>query len=91
VPVIAGQTGLGKSTLINSLFLSDLYQDTAYPNPAMRIPKTTEVRYCTGSHGNRKSTQIRSSTMHMMENGVHLELTVVDTPGFGDLVDNSAW
>lgn len=29
--------------------------------------------------------------MHMMENGVHLELTVVDTPGFGDLVDNSAW
>ena len=38
-----GQTGLGKSTLVNSLFLTDLYQDAAYPNPAMRIPKTTEV------------------------------------------------
>lgn len=38
-----GQSGLGKSTLVNSLFLTDLYQDAAYPNPAMRIPKTTEV------------------------------------------------
>ena len=41
--VCQGQSGLGKSTLVNSLFLTDLYQDAAYPNPAMRIPKTTEV------------------------------------------------
>ena len=29
--------------------------------------------------------------MHIDENGVRLELTVVDTPGFGDVVDNTNW
>lgn len=29
--------------------------------------------------------------MDIEENGVRLELTLVDTPGFGDLVDNSLW
>ena len=39
-----GQSGLGKSTLINSLFLTDLYEDSTYnPSPG-RMPKTTEVR-----------------------------------------------
>ena len=35
--------------------------------------------------------QIHGSTVHIQEGGVHLELTVVDTPGFGDVVDNSNW
>ena len=35
--------------------------------------------------------QIRSSTVHVQEGGVHLALTVVDTPGYGDVVDNSQW
>lgn len=35
--------------------------------------------------------QISGSTVHIQEGGVHLELTVVDTPGFGDIVDNSNW
>ena len=35
--------------------------------------------------------QIRSSTVHVQEGGVHLAVTVVDTPGFGDIVDNSQW
>lgn len=35
--------------------------------------------------------QVNSSTVTIQEGGVHLELTVVDTPGFGDVVDNSNW
>ena len=35
--------------------------------------------------------QIRTSTVRVQEGGVHLALTVVDTPGFGDVVDNSQW
>ena len=29
--MVAGETGLGKSTLINTLFLTDLYQDRIVP------------------------------------------------------------
>ena len=35
--------------------------------------------------------QVRASSVHMQEGGVQLELTLVDTPGFGDVVDNSNW
>ncbi len=35
--------------------------------------------------------QVRSSTVSVQEGGVQLELTVVDTPGFGDVVDNTDW
>ena len=72
--MVVGQSGLGKSTLINSLFMTDVFEDSAYEGSAYRAAKTT---------------QINGSTVHIQEGGVHLELTVVDTPGFGDIVDNS--
>lgn len=37
-----GESGLGKSTLINSLFLTDLYS-SEYPGPSHRIKKTVQV------------------------------------------------
>lgn len=69
-----GQSGLGKSTLINSLFMSSIYEDSAYNSTSSRLPKTTEIV---------------TSKVTIQEGGVHLELTMVDTPGFGDVVDNS--
>lgn len=39
----SGESGLGKSTLINSLFLTDLYS-AEYPGPSHRIQKTVKVR-----------------------------------------------
>lgn len=72
--MVVGQSGLGKSTLINSLFMTDVYEDSTYSDPVVRMPKTT---------------QVRASTIKIQEGGVRLELTVVDTPGFGDIVDNS--
>lgn len=38
-----GESGLGKSTLINSLFLTDLYSPE-FPGPSHRIKKTVQVR-----------------------------------------------
>jgi len=35
--------------------------------------------------------QIKPSTIEMKEGGVRLRLTIVDTPGFGDAVDNTDW
>lgn len=40
---LTGESGLGKSTLINSLFLTDLYS-AEYPGPSHRIKKTVQVR-----------------------------------------------
>ena len=39
---LSGESGLGKSTLINSLFLTDLYS-AEYPGPSHRIQKTVKV------------------------------------------------
>ena len=38
-----GESGLGKSTLINSMFLTDVYNNE-YPGPSIRGKKTVEVR-----------------------------------------------
>ena len=35
--------------------------------------------------------QVETTKVLLKENGVNLMLTVVDTPGFGDAVDNSDW
>ncbi|KAI3358769.1 hypothetical protein L3Q82_014733, partial [Scortum barcoo] len=67
------ESGLGKSTMINSLFLTDLYS-SEYPGPSHRIKKTV---------------QVEQSKVLVKEGGVQLLLTIVDTPGFGDAVDNS--
>lgn len=72
--MVAGESGLGKSTLINSLFQTDLYPDRVIPPAADRINRTV---------------QIESSTVEIEERGVKLRLTVVDTPGFGDAIDNT--
>jgi len=73
--VNSGQSGLGKSTFINTLFQTELYgQD---------FPSTI--------HRKKKTLSIDSSTVFLKEKGVQLRLTIVDTPGFGDAVDNSNW
>jgi len=71
--MVVGESGLGKSTLINSLFLTDLYSDR-------KIPKAAD--------GVKSTVKIETSTVEIEERGVKLRLTVVDTPGYGDGMDN---
>eukprot|EP01136_Pigoraptor_vietnamica_P013224 Opistho-1_new@54013 len=75
--MVVGESGLGKSTLVNSLFLTDLYTEREYLPAADRIKKTVDVS---------------ATTVEFEEKGVRLRLTVVDTPGYGDAVNNDdAW
>ncbi|XP_001518204.3 septin-1 isoform X2 [Ornithorhynchus anatinus] len=72
--MVAGESGLGKSTLINSLFLTDLYKDRELPDASARLEQTLTIE--------RRGVEIE-------EGGVKVKLTLVDTPGFGDAVDNA--
>ncbi|XP_060871768.1 septin-7 isoform X2 [Metopolophium dirhodum] len=71
--MVVGRSGLGKSTLINTMFLADIY-GKEHPGPSLRVGKTVRVE---------------TNRCLLKEKGVNLSLTVVDTPGFGDAVDNS--
>uniref|UniRef100_A0A1I7ZSU8 Septin-type G domain-containing protein n=1 Tax=Steinernema glaseri TaxID=37863 RepID=A0A1I7ZSU8_9BILA len=71
--MVVGETGLGKSTFINTLFLTEVYGNPS-ASERVHIPSTVKVD---------------SKTVCLVENDVKLNLTFVDTPGFGDAVDNS--
>ncbi|KAG1469180.1 hypothetical protein G6F56_003402 [Rhizopus delemar] len=71
--MVVGESGLGKSTLVNTLFNTQLYP-----------PKETVEL----THETTQTVEVKSITSDIEENGVKLKLTVVDTPGFGDFVNN---
>lgn len=71
--MVVGSSGLGKSTLVNTIFKSKVSRQSCQPEE-YATPKTVEIK----------------SISHVIEEkGIRLKLTVTDTPGFGDQVDNS--
>ncbi|CEI92046.1 Putative Septin [Rhizopus microsporus] len=67
------QSGLGKSTLVNTIFASHLIESKGRLSAEEPPRQTTEIQ--TVSHS-------------IEENGVRLRLNIVDTPGYGDQVNN---
>ncbi|XP_063057793.1 septin 9b isoform X2 [Engraulis encrasicolus] len=71
--MVVGQSGLGKSTLMNTLFKSKVSRKSVQTTEEERIPKTIEIK---------------SISHDIEEKGVRMKLTVIDTPGFGDQINN---
>lgn len=67
--MVVGESGLGKSTLINCLFLADLYKDRVIPPASQLINRTLKIE---------------KKQLDIIERGVKLKVTIVDTPGYGD-------
>ncbi|KAF9261472.1 cell division/GTP binding protein [Marasmius fiardii PR-910] len=71
--IMVGPTGLGKSTLINTIFASHLVDSKG------RFISDEPVR---------QTTEIQQVSHVIVENGVKLRLNIVDTPGYGDQINN---
>ncbi|KAJ3099911.1 hypothetical protein HK100_004808 [Physocladia obscura] len=72
--MVVGESGLGKSTLVNTLFNTSLY-----PAKEAKIELSSETP---------STVEIQAISADIEENGVKLKLTIVDTPGFGDFINN---
>ncbi|XP_066251971.1 septin-1 [Euwallacea similis] len=72
--MVVGESGLGKSTLVNALFLADLYPERVVPGAVEK---------------HKQTVKLEPTTVEIEERGIKLRLTVVDTPGYGDAIDNT--
>ena len=73
--MVVGPSGLGKSTLINCLFKTDLYKDT-------KAQSANELIYA--------DVKMTKKTVDIEEGNVKLRLTVVNANNFGDALDCSS-
>ena len=71
--LVVGESGLGKSTLINSLFLTKLYKNRELPSLEESL---------------NKRIQIVEQNADVEERGVKLKLTIVDALNYGEALDN---
>lgn len=73
--MVVGESGLGKSTFVNTLFATTLKQK-AEDHKRHQQPI-------------RKTVEISITRADLEEKGFHMRLNVIDTPGFGDNVNNT--
>ncbi|KAJ3231427.1 hypothetical protein HDU81_003773 [Chytriomyces hyalinus] len=73
--MVVGESGLGKTTFINTLFTA-LMRD--YKRPEQRFAKQLD-----------RTVQIDVVRADIEEKGFNVRLSVIDTPGFGDYANNT--
>ncbi|KAG0196869.1 hypothetical protein BGX28_009675 [Mortierella sp. GBA30] len=72
--MVVGASGLGRTTFINTLCDADVV-----PKRECDEPEMAHIE---------EGIKIKPYTVELDEDGVKISLTVVDTPGFGDMIDN---
>lgn len=73
--MVIGESGLGKATLVNTLFNRTIM--TAKPE------QTPE------EDGEEPTTRIENTTAEIEEDGVKLKLNIITAPGFGEFINNT--
>ena len=71
--MLVGQSGLGKTSLVNTLFANHVVDSQGRKSPEEPLARTPEIT---------------TTSQTIVENDVTLKLTVIDTPGYGDQVNN---
>ncbi|GAA5926273.1 uncharacterized protein JCM15063_000234 [Sporobolomyces koalae] len=74
--MVVGQSGTGRTTFVNTLCEGDVLGHKEAVDP-------------TYAH-QQDMVKIKPVTVELEEDGMRISLTVVDTPGFGDGIDNEA-
>lgn len=103
--LIAGKNGLGKRTLINTLFNRDLTQLTKASNEpneeevarvlSEKLRKlqlqeaSTDSNNLEGSSEDAERVTLKNINAVIEENGVSLRVNLLHTEGFGDYIDNT--
>ncbi|KAF7721239.1 hypothetical protein EC973_005021 [Apophysomyces ossiformis] len=72
--MVCGESGVGKTTFVNTLFTSTI-----------REPKNLSKRHLKPP---AKTVQIQITKAELEEKMFKVKLTIIDTPGFGDYVNN---
>ncbi|CAG8590449.1 2691_t:CDS:10 [Paraglomus occultum] len=72
--MVVGASGTGRTTFVNTLCGSEVLPKKVCDNPEK-------------AH-NEEGIRITPKTVELDEDGVRIALTIVDTPGFGDNIDN---
>ncbi|KAL0083733.1 Septin-domain-containing protein [Phycomyces blakesleeanus] len=72
--MVCGESGLGKTTFINTLFTTSIKD---YKNPKKRHEKQLD-----------RTVEIEITKAELEEKMFKVNLSVIDTPGFGDYVNN---
>mmetsp|Transcript_6215 Transcript_6215/g.6149 ORF Transcript_6215/g.6149 Transcript_6215/m.6149 type:complete len:449 (+) Transcript_6215:113-1459(+) len=75
--MVAGESGLGKKTLINTLFNREI------------LPLDVNEESAEFDDGETQSVRIKTDKADIEEDGVKLSLSVISTPGFGESINNA--
>jgi cell division control protein 11 len=91
VEYFKGASGTGRTTFVNTLCEADVLAhkeieppESAHMEQRIKIKPATVGEYCELSH----NRFLISGSLELEEDGIRIALTVVDTPGFGDNIDN---
>lgn len=91
--MVVGSSGTGRTTFVNTLVEQPLLAHRAHQllsdpeNPRSEVDPELARQAAADVHVERQ-IQIKPVNVELDEDGVRIALTVVDTPGFGDGIDN---